>query len=98
MKATLLHRSRVVYSERAFAELVLWRLPAPARASVHAFKYRLAYVVDGVCVVRFDNEAGKGDHRHFGSSERAYAFSTPEALLADFQHDIARWNREDSDT
>ena len=62
--------------------------------SVHEFKYRLAYVVGGVCVVRYDNEVGKGDHRHFGGKERAYAFKTPDKLIADFQRDIARWNRE----
>ena len=47
----------------------------------HDFKYRLAYVVDGVCVVRYDNEAGKGDHRHFGERESNYTFQTPEKLL-----------------
>jgi len=60
----------------------------------HEFKYRLTYVVAGVCVVRYDNEPGKGDHRHFGGKESAYAFQTPEKLIADFERDIARWNRE----
>ena len=41
-------------------------------------------------------EAGKGDHRHFGSKEGRYTFSTPEKLIADFQRDIARWNNENS--
>lgn len=50
--------------------------------------------VVGNCVVRYDNEVGKGDHRHFGSEESRYYFSTPEAVLADFERDIARWNRE----
>lgn len=98
MKAVELVRTRVVYSESAFAELALWRVPAPVPGSAHDFKYRLAYVVDGVCVLRYDNELGKGDHRHFGSRERAYAFSTPEALIADFQRDIVRWNRENRDS
>ena len=40
------------------------------------------------------NESGKGDHRHFNNKERAYDFSTPDQLIAGFQHDIARWNRE----
>lgn len=62
--------------------------------SVHEFKYRLAYVVDGLCVVRYDNEAGKGDHRHFGEKESAYTSRTPEKLITDFERDIARWNRE----
>lgn len=42
----------------------------------------------------YDNEVGKGDHRHFGGKECAYAFTTPEQLIADFQKDIARWNHE----
>ena len=43
---------------------------------------------------RYDNEAGKGDHRHFGEKESNYTFQTPEKLIADFERDIARWNRE----
>lgn len=94
MKASLVARTRIVYATDAFAELVLWRLPAPAAGSAHAFKYRLAFVVGGICVLRYDNEAGKGDHRHYGTKESAYSFTTPEALLAAFERDIARWNRE----
>jgi len=94
MKAVQLVRTRITYSGIAFAELVLWRLVKPVAGSAHAFKYRLAYVVRGVCVLRYDNEAGKGDHRHFGSRARAYVFTTPEQLIADFQHDIERWNHE----
>lgn len=97
MKATELIRTRIVYSEKAFAELVVWRVPGPVRASTHKFKYRLAYVVDGVCVVRYDNEMGKGDHRHFGGMESAYAFKSPDKLMLDFQHDIERWNNENRD-
>lgn len=97
MKATLVARTRIVYAENAFAELVLWRVPTPVPGSPHDFKYRLAYVVDGVCVVRYDNEVGKGDHRHFGAKEVDYSFTTPEALLAAFERDIRRWNRENSD-
>ena len=97
MKAVQLVSTRIAYSESAFAELVLWRLPKPAKGSTHGFKYRLAYVVHGVCVLRYDNEAGKGDHRHVGGTERAYAFTTPEKLIADFQHEIERWNDENRD-
>ena len=94
MQATELVRRRIAYSETAFADLVLWRVPSPVRGSAHAFKYRLAYVVDGVCVLRYDNEVGKGDHRHFGGKESAYVFKSAETLINDFQRDIARWNRE----
>lgn len=94
MKAVELLQTRITYSETAFAELVLWRLPAAVPGSAHEFKYRLAYVVGGVCVVRYDNEAGKGDHRHFNGKESPYTFQNAEKLIADFERDIARWNRE----
>ena len=71
MNAVELLRTRITYSESAFAELVLWRLAKPIDGSPHGFKYRLAYVVRGKCVLRYDNEAGKGDHRHFGGKESA---------------------------
>ena len=94
MKAAELVRTRIVYSPKAFAELVLWQLPRVLPGSSHRYKYRLAYVVNGECVLRYDNESGKGDHRHSGGKERNYSFSTPEKLIADFERDIARWNSE----
>ena len=97
MRAIQLVRTRIVYSETAFAELVLWRVPSPVAGSDHFFKYRLVYVVRGACVVRYDNGAGKGDHRHCGEKESAYRFTGPDRLIADFQRDLARWNDENSD-
>lgn len=98
MHSIELLRQRIVFSENKFAELVLWRLAQPVTESTHSFKYRLAYVVNGKCVLRYDNEAGKGDHRHWGDRETDYIFTTPEKLLADFQQDIERWNHENSDS
>jgi hypothetical protein len=98
MEAALLVRERIVYSESSFAELFLRQLPIPVEGATHRFKYRLAYVVKGVCVVRYDNESRKGDHRHFGNRESSYVFLNPEKLVADFQKDIERWNRENRDS
>lgn len=94
MNAVELVRTRITYSEAAFAELVLWQVPKPVAGSTHRFKYRLAYVVRDVCVLRYDNEVGKGDHRHYGDKESIYKFTTPDQLVADFQRDIARWSNE----
>jgi hypothetical protein len=60
-------RERLILSRRAFVEIVIWKLPQPLAESAHAFKYRLAYIANQRCVLRFDNEAGKGDHRHLRS-------------------------------
>ena len=98
MKATILLRERIPFGEESFAELVLWQLPQPLPGSVHSYKYRLAYVRDGDCLVRFDNEAGKGDHRHIRGKESNYRFITPEKLVQDFLREARRADREDSDS
>ena len=97
MKAKLLVRQRTIVSESAFAEMVIWDLPEPLEGSQHSFKYRLAFVVDGECVLRYDNEAGKGDHRHINGRERAYTFVSPRKLASDFFADIERHRHEYSD-
>ncbi len=94
MPATALMRRRVVLAPDAFAEVTIWRVAQPVPPSAHVFKYRLAYVVGGECVVRYDNERGKGDHRHVGTMTTPYAFSTPDQLMADFNAEIKRWNDE----
>ena len=60
MAAELLIDERHVLDARTFVELVVWRQPRAARGSRHAFKYRLALVVDEVCVLRYDDQSGKG--------------------------------------
>jgi hypothetical protein len=89
-------RRRVVLAPDAFAEVAVWRVPEPVPPSERPFKYRLAYVVGGECVLRYDNERGKGDHRHLAGQELDYLFSTPEQLMLDFNADISRWNHENS--
>jgi hypothetical protein len=94
MKAEALARERHVLAEDAFVEIVVWRLPRPVRSSRHHFKYRLALVVSGKCVLRYDNESGKGDHRHLDEVESSYSFSTYEQLLADFWADVVAWRQK----
>ncbi len=88
MKAELLLRRRVPITEVTFIELIAWRLPTPLKCSTHHFKYRFAYVVNDVCVLRYDNERGKGDHRHVGDIEKPYRFSDLATLIADFTKDV----------
>lgn len=94
MKALPLIRRRVVLATDAFVEVVVWQVQEPVAPSSHLFKYRLAYVVGGECVLRYDNERGKGNHRHAAGMEWEYAFSTVDQLMADFEADVMRWNRE----
>jgi hypothetical protein len=80
MKAELLTNERHVLDARTFVEIVIWRVDPPVRGSIHKFKYRLALVADLICVLRYDNEAGKGDHRHIGKVEKSYKFVDPEGV------------------
>ncbi len=93
-RAGLLLKERRVLGEDRFADVVIWRVPKKISGSAHDFKYRLALVVDEVCVLRFDNEAGKGDHKHVGAEQMSYEFTTLEQLAADFWQAVEDWRRK----
>lgn len=89
MVAKLIHHSKYLYRDGAIREMILWELPTPTRFRRHKLKYRLFYgLKDGTPVIRYDNEKGKGDHRHFGDREEPYYFKNVENLMADFLKDI----------
>lgn len=91
MKATLLAHTKEIRDDGSIVEVIIWELLEPLSPSVHCFKYRLYYGVASNCRVRYDNERGKGDHRHIGDDEENYAFTTIDQLLEDFERDIANW-------
>jgi hypothetical protein len=90
MKAKLLFREHFDLADDTFVEIVVWQLPRPLRGSAHDLKYRLALVENDICTLRYDNEAGKGDHRHLGTKEELYEFFDWKTLLADFWADVDR--------
>jgi hypothetical protein len=91
MKAEMVYRTKRVLSDDAILEMVIWRLPNPVPGSTHAYKYRLYFGKGGLRLVGYDNERGKGDHRHFGRSDLPYSFISPEQLVQDFLEDVRRW-------
>ena len=94
MQAVLVMQEYYPLSEVEAAELVIWRLPAPMPGSVHLYKYRLVLVFGGKCVLRFDNERGKGDHMHLGRREYPIAFSTTDRLIDDFWNEVHKWREK----
>jgi hypothetical protein len=68
--------------------MVIWRVASPVRPSAHDLKYSLFYGRPGLREVGYDNERGKGDHRHFQGIETPYLFSSVEQLMADFWSDV----------
>jgi hypothetical protein len=65
--------------------LRLWRVPSAVPPATHHFKYALFFGRPGERWVLFDNERGKGDHKHILEVETPYEFTTPEKLIEDFQ-------------
>lgn len=91
-QARLIAHSKEVRDDGSIIEIVIWELPRPVEASRHRFKYRLFFGRPGQAWVRYDNERGKGDHRHRGAEESAYAFVDLARLLDDFERDIEEWS------
>jgi hypothetical protein len=88
MKAEMLFHQRVDYDDGAIVEMVIWRVPLPVPPSTRGLKYSLFYGRPGVRMVGYDNERGKGDHRHVQGAETAYRFTTVEQLMSDFWSDV----------
>lgn len=91
MQAELILDDRYPQGDHAFVAIRVLRVPQQVPGSAHDLKYSLAYVVNGVCVLRFDNEAGKGDHFHRGKLETKYRFTSLEKLLTDFWVAVDDW-------
>jgi hypothetical protein len=87
VEAELLLRTRTAQAG-GFVEMVVWRVPKPVPPSEHPFKYRPVFIRDGKRLVGYDNERGKGDHKHVRSREHAYRFVDVDQLLADFLQDV----------
>ena len=83
----ILHRKRI-FDDGSISEIKLWQVPSPVRGSTHPFRYSLFYGRAGERWIGYDNEPGKGDHRHYGEDEQDYSFTTPEQLMADFLADV----------
>ena len=90
MKALLLLHDKFVYADGAIREMVLWKLPAPDDERPHGLKYSLYYGKGGARLVGYDNERGKGDHRHYRDREERYRFESVEKLVRDFRDDVER--------
>lgn len=94
-RAVLLLREKVILADGAIVELVIWRLPRATADRPHGLKYRLYFGRAGKCLVRYDNESGKGDHRHTKGREETYRFISVARLRRDFEADVRKYGGKD---
>ena len=90
MKAELIYRFEQDYDDGAMVRMVIWKVHGPVSPSEHHYKYRLVYIENGARVLGFDNERGKGDHRHHDGIESSYTFVDVPTLVKDFIEGVAQ--------
>ena len=96
MKARRIFYDKTLLPDGSIVEMVIWQLPSPSDDRPHGLKYRLFYGRDAKRIVGYDNERGKGDHKHLLGVEKRYKFISVEKLIADFLADIERINNAQS--
>lgn len=88
-KARERYRRKVKFPDGSLIEAVIWELRHATEERPHGYKYRLHYcTAGGATLVRYDNESGKGDHKHIGDEETPYSFKDINQLLDDFWRDV----------
>jgi hypothetical protein len=96
MKARLILDTKTILADGRIIQRKIWKLPHTTGGRPHALKYRLYCGKNGRTIVRYDNETGKGDHRHIGQeeAESVYVFVSLVQLLIDFDTDIEKLSGE----
>jgi hypothetical protein len=89
MAARLIFRDKRTFEDGSILEMRIWEVPEPVPPSAHRLKYSLFYGRPGRRLVAYDNERGKGDHRHLGDRELPYTFADVRVLVSDFLADVA---------
>ena len=96
MKAKLIVHRKERNEDGQITELKAWIVPV-TKYTPHGLKYSAVYIINGVRVIGYDNERGKGDHRHFAGVEKQYAFISMAQLVTDFNADVTRYLEGDDD-
>jgi len=94
MKAVLAFHDKQVLPDGTIVEMKIWEVATPVVGSAHRLKYSLFYGANGKRLVGYDNERGKGDHRHIEGRQERYVFKTVELLMTDFLADVRRLRGE----
>ena len=90
MKAVRIFYDKTVLPDGAIVQMTIWKLPRSTQERPHGLKYSLFYGGPDGRIVGYDNESGKGDHKHIRDVETRYRFIDVETMVADFLADVER--------
>ncbi len=88
MKAIKLFHDKATLPDGSIVEMTIWQLATANPQRPHGLKYSLYYGRADKRLVGYDNERGKGDHKHIEEREMRYRFVSVEQLVADFLADV----------
>ena len=80
--------TRQLFPDGYMIHMRVWEVPQPVPPSEHNFKYAAFYGRPGERTILYDNERGKGGHRHYGAREEACRFTSVEQLIEDFLAEV----------
>lgn len=87
MKAILIRHDRFNDVYGNVVEMKIWSVPVTEHTP-DGVKYSLVYIVDGERVIGYDNERGKGDHKHIDGKQTPYHFIDVDVLIEDFSSEV----------
>ncbi len=88
MKAQLILNEKTILEDGSIIEVRIWSVPTPVPPTTHGYKYSLFYGRAGERLVGFDNQRGKGDHKHVLGTETGYVLTSIAQLLRDFRRAV----------
>ena len=94
MKAVRIFYDKTVLPGGAIVQMTIWQLPRSTQERPHGLKYSLFFGGPDGRIVGYDNESGKGDHKHIRDVETRYKFIDVETMVADFLADVERIRNE----
>lgn len=68
MKARRIFHDKAIFPDGSIVEMTIWQLPEATPERPHGLKYSLYFGHEGERIVGYDNERGKGDHKHLGDA------------------------------
>lgn len=90
MKSRLIENEKVLLEGGFIIQIRIRALPRSTPERPHGLKYSLVFGRAGERIVGYDNEAGKGDHRHYHDREEPYAFTDIRQMIRDFWEDMRK--------
>ena len=91
-KASLIRHNRFNDTYGNIVEMKIWSVPVTEHTP-YGVKYSLVYIVSGERVIGYDNERGKGDHKHVDGKQDLYSFVDVDVLVEDFVSDVEAFIR-----